>query len=66
MLAASLLSRSLRYIKDNSLSVPRVKTNTGARALVLAGNSHHLGVSEFGKHNNREKLWSSLMPLTTY
>ena len=32
MLAASLPSRSLRSNKDNSLSVPRVKTNTGARA----------------------------------
>ena len=32
MLAASLLSRSLRSNKDNSLSVPRVKTNIGARA----------------------------------
>ena len=32
MLAASLQSRSLKSNKDNSLSVPRVKTNTGARA----------------------------------
>ena len=32
MLAASLPSRSLRSNNDNSLSVPRVKTNTGARA----------------------------------
>ena len=32
MLAASLPSRSLRYINDNSLSVCRVKNNTGARA----------------------------------
>ena len=31
MLAAPLPSRSLRSNKDNSLSVPRVKTNTGAR-----------------------------------
>ena len=32
MLAASLPSCSLRSNNDNSLSVPRVKTNTGARA----------------------------------
>ena len=32
MLFASLTSRSLRSNNDNSLSVPRVKTNTGARA----------------------------------
>ena len=32
MLAASIPSRSLRSNDDNSLSVPRVKTNTGARA----------------------------------
>ena len=32
MLAASIPSRSLRSNNDNSLSVPRVKTNTGARA----------------------------------
>ena len=31
-LAASIPSRSLRLKNDNSLSVPRVKTNTGARA----------------------------------
>ena len=31
MLAASIPSRSLRSNNDNSLSVPRVKTNTGAR-----------------------------------
>ena len=32
MLAASIPSRSQRANNDNSLSVPRVKTNTGARA----------------------------------
>ena len=32
MLAASLPSRSLTSNNDNNLSVPRVKTNTGARA----------------------------------
>ena len=32
MLAASIPSRSLRSNNNNSLSVPRVKTNTGARA----------------------------------
>ena len=32
MLATSLPSRSLRLNNNNSLSVPRVKTNTGARA----------------------------------
>ena len=32
MAAASIPSRSLRSNNDNSLSVPRVKTNTGARA----------------------------------
>ena len=32
MLAASLPARSLRSNNDNSLSVPRVKTNTDARA----------------------------------
>ena len=32
MLAASIPSCSLRSNNDNSLSVPRVKTNTGARA----------------------------------
>ena len=35
MLAASLPSHSLRSNKDNSLSVPRVKTNTDARAFTL-------------------------------
>ena len=34
MLAASIPSRSLRSNNDNSLSVPRVKTNTGARAFL--------------------------------
>ena len=33
MLATSLPSHSLRSNNDNSLSVPRVKTNTGAKAL---------------------------------
>ena len=32
MLAASIPSRSLKSNNDTSLSVPRVKTNTGARA----------------------------------
>ena len=32
MLAASIPSRSLRSNNDNNLSVPRVKTYTGARA----------------------------------
>ena len=32
MIATSIPSRSLRSNSDNSLSVPRVKTNTGARA----------------------------------
>ena len=32
VLAASIPSRSLRSNNDNSLSVPRVKTNTGAGA----------------------------------
>ena len=32
LLAASIPFRSLRSNNDNSLSVPRVKTNTGARA----------------------------------
>ena len=35
MLAPSLPSRSLRSNKGISLSVPRVKTNTGARAFAL-------------------------------
>ena len=35
MLAASLPSCSLRSNKDNSLSVPRVKTYTGARVFTL-------------------------------
>ena len=33
MLATSLPSRSLRSSNDNSLSVSRVKSNTGARAV---------------------------------
>ena len=33
MLATSIPSRSLRSHNDNSLSVPRVKTETGARAI---------------------------------
>ena len=36
ILAASLPSRSLRLNNDNSLSVPRVKTNTGTRAFLLS------------------------------
>ena len=45
MLAASIPSRSLRSNNDNSLSVPRVKTNTGARAL----------------HSCAPSLWNSLL-----
>ena len=46
MLAASIPSRSLRSNYDNSLSVPRVKTNTGAGAfhpcaLCLFGTTSH-------------------------
>ena len=37
MLAASIPSRSLRSNNDNNLSVPRVKTNTGARAFHSCG-----------------------------
>ena len=44
MLAASIPSCSLRSNNDNSLSVPRVKTNTGARAF----------------HSCAPSLWSSL------
>ena len=44
MLAASIPSRSLRSNNDNSLSVPRVKTNTGARAF----------------HSCAPSLWNSL------
>ena len=44
MLAASLASRSLRSNNDNSLSVPRVKTNTGARAF----------------HSRAPSLWNNL------
>ena len=39
MLAASIPSRSLRSNNDNSLSVPRVKNNTGARAFHSCGPS---------------------------
>ena len=39
MLAALLPSHSLRSNNDNSLSVPRVKTNTGARAFHSCGPS---------------------------
>ena len=39
MLAASLPSQSLRSNNDNSLSVPRVKTNTGSRAYHSRGPS---------------------------
>ena len=44
MLAASIPSRSLTSNNDNSLSVPRVKTNTGARAF----------------HSCAPSLWNSL------
>ena len=39
MMAASIASHSLRSNNDNSLSVPRVKTNTGARAFHSCGPS---------------------------
>ena len=44
MLAASIPSHSLRSNNDNSLSVPRVKTNTGAR----------------GFHSCAPSLWNNL------
>ena len=47
MLAASLPSRSMRSNNDNSLSVPRVKTNTGARAF----------------HSCAPSLWNNLQPI---
>ena len=43
MLPASLPSRSLRSNNDNSLSVPRVKTNTGKRTFALV--LHILGTA---------------------
>ena len=45
MLATSLPSRSLRSNNDNSLSVPRVKTNTGARSF----------------HSCAPSLWNNLL-----
>ena len=48
MLAASIHSRSPRSNNDNSLSVPGVKTNTGARAL----------------HSCIPPLWSNLRSLS--
>ena len=45
MLAASIPSRSLRSNNDNNLSVPRVKTNTGAG----------------GFHSCAPSLWNNLM-----
>ena len=45
MLAASIPSRSLTSNSDNSLSVPRVKTNTGARAF----------------HSCAPSLWNNLL-----
>ena len=45
MLAALIPSRSLRSNNDNSLSVPRVKTNTGARAF----------------HSCAPSLWNNLL-----
>ena len=44
MLAALIPFRSLRSNNDNSLSVPRVKTNTGARAC----------------HSHAPSLWNNL------
>ena len=44
VLAASIPSRSLRSNNDNSLSVPRVKTNTGDRAI----------------HSRAPSLWNNL------
>ena len=47
MLAASFPSHSLRSNNDNTLSVPRVKTNTGARAFrscLFGTTSHSLSV----------------------
>ena len=44
MLAESIPSRSLRSNNDNSLSVPRVETNTGARAFLFGTTSRCLSV----------------------
>ena len=74
MLAALIPSRSLRSNNDNSLSVPRVKTNTGARAfhscapslwnnLPLSVRSAS-SVATFKKYL-KTSLWFGLSPIDT-
>ena len=58
MLAASLPSCSWRSNNDNSLSVPRVKTNTGARAFhPCASLEHPPAVCPFSHFRNNSRTW---------
>ena len=69
-LAASLPSRSLRSNNDNCLSVPRVKTNTGARACRFCAPSlwnslplsvrSAISVATFKKTSEDTSLWLGL------
>ena len=75
MLVPSLPSRSLRSNKDNSLSVPRVKTNTGARAFHCCAPSpwnnlplsvlSAISVATFKKHLKTLSLWLGLSLIDT-
>ena len=75
MLAASIPSRSLRSNNANSLSVPRVKTNTGARGFTLVPHlfgttCRCLSVQPFQLLPSRNvwrhtSLWLGLSPVDT-
>ena len=74
MLAASISSRSLRSNNDNSLSVPRIKTNTGARAFHSCARlfgiaSCCLSVHPFqllpSRTSEDTSLWLGLSPIDT-
>ena len=72
MLAAPLPSHSLRSNNDNNLSVPRVKTNTGARGFNFCAPSlwnnlplsvhSAISVSTLNKHV-KTSLWLGLFPI---
>ena len=67
MLVASIPSRSLRSNNDNSLSVPGVKTNTGARAfhsflwnnLLLSGRSV-ISIATFKKYLKTQIIYLAI------
>ena len=75
MLATSIPFRSLRSNNDNSLSVPRVKTNTGGRAFYSCAPSlwknlplsvcSAISVATFKKYLKTHLFWFGLSPVDT-